>query len=120
MSDIFNFFSTSFVCDEVEGDEESVIRRRTEESMTATLLRTCPSCSKKVVKQDGCNHMTCLCGGQFCYACRGSWSGHVSGYPCDSSTEAEDLRKMEIERVKGEKEREQLGVKDRKRIGGDA
>jgi hypothetical protein len=30
----------------------------------------CPSCSAKIQKADGCNHMTCPCDAQFCYTCQ--------------------------------------------------
>ncbi|KAI0814061.1 hypothetical protein GGR55DRAFT_687061 [Xylaria sp. FL0064] len=35
--------------------------------------RTCPSCNSMVEKRLGCNHITCRCGGQFCYVCGGVW-----------------------------------------------
>ncbi|KAI8950260.1 hypothetical protein F4801DRAFT_353142 [Xylaria longipes] len=35
--------------------------------------RSCPSCNNIVEKRSGCNHMTCRCGGQFCYLCGGVW-----------------------------------------------
>ena len=109
-----------YVCDDVEGDDESKIRKKTEEAMTAALVRTCPQCSVDVLKESGCNHMTCRCGFQFCYVCRRNWSGHQSGVACVQSAEATDAQKIESERARGEREREQLGVKDRKKIGGDA
>ncbi|KAI0542647.1 hypothetical protein GGR58DRAFT_451363 [Xylaria digitata] len=35
--------------------------------------RSCPSCNNMVEKRSGCNHMTCRCGGEFCYICGGVW-----------------------------------------------
>ncbi|KAI0965131.1 hypothetical protein F4678DRAFT_453479 [Xylaria arbuscula] len=35
--------------------------------------RSCPNCNNMVEKRSGCNHMTCRCGGQFCYICGGGW-----------------------------------------------
>ncbi|KAG2496817.1 hypothetical protein HYH03_005223 [Edaphochlamys debaryana] len=32
-------------------------------------VRTCPGCRQGVVKASGCNHMTCVCGSEFCYVC---------------------------------------------------
>ena len=31
--------------------------------------RPCPSCGARIMKQDGCDKMECLCGFRFCYAC---------------------------------------------------
>ncbi|KAI1353618.1 hypothetical protein F5Y01DRAFT_275719 [Xylaria sp. FL0043] len=35
--------------------------------------RPCPSCNNMVEKGVGCNHITCRCGGQFCYVCGSVW-----------------------------------------------
>jgi hypothetical protein len=37
----------------------------------------CPSCGLWVSKTGGCNHMTCRCGGQFCYLCGDNIAGRV-------------------------------------------
>lgn len=33
--------------------------------------RKCPGCSIWIEKEEGCDHMKCLCGVHFCYKCRG-------------------------------------------------
>ncbi|CAO2210140.1 unnamed protein product [Urochloa humidicola] len=38
----------------------------------------CPRCKFIVERHDGCAHMTCRCGFQFCYACGEPWEGHSS------------------------------------------
>ena len=35
--------------------------------------KPCPACGEAVLKSDGCDHMTCLCGYQFCYRCLADW-----------------------------------------------
>ncbi|KAK7529877.1 uncharacterized protein J3D65DRAFT_597663 [Phyllosticta citribraziliensis] len=35
----------------------------------------CFRCRSMVEKTDGCNHMTCTCGAQFCYVCGTRWQG---------------------------------------------
>jgi len=47
-----------------------------EERMTDALIRTCPRCSKKFVKEIGCNKMTCTCGAMICYLCKKQIRGY--------------------------------------------
>ncbi|KAI0486635.1 hypothetical protein F4859DRAFT_308544 [Xylaria cf. heliscus] len=35
--------------------------------------KPCPNCNNMVERRSGCDHMTCRCGGQFCYICGGVW-----------------------------------------------
>ena len=108
------------VCSDVEGEDESKVRLKTEEAMTTALVRKCPKCSALILKQDGCNFMTCQCGAHFCYACRQSLdnSQHLN-HACVGVI-PDDAQQIEQERLKGERERERLGATGRKRIGGDA
>ena len=36
-------------------------------------FKQCPKCQFWVEKNTGCNHMTCMCGMQFCYQCGGNY-----------------------------------------------
>ncbi|KAF9257131.1 hypothetical protein L218DRAFT_936113 [Marasmius fiardii PR-910] len=68
-------------------------RRRQNEHDQLRLLagsrkwKKCPCCHQMIEKTDGCNHMTCRCGGQFCYKCGGLWykrsfcHSYVVGWP---------------------------------------
>lgn len=42
--------------------------------------RTCPGCSLRTSRVDGCNHMTCPCGMEWCYVCERKWNR--SHYTC--------------------------------------
>jgi hypothetical protein len=42
--------------------------------------RTCPGCSVRTTRIDGCNHMTCPCGKEWCYVCERTWNR--SHYSC--------------------------------------
>jgi hypothetical protein len=42
----------------------------------------CPLCEARVKRTEGCNHMTCICGYNFCYKCRNEWGHHNSYFRC--------------------------------------
>jgi len=46
----------------------------------AIRAKMCPGCSIRVQRIDGCNHMTCSCGMEWCYVCQCPWN--VSHYSC--------------------------------------
>ncbi|CAL5361688.1 unnamed protein product [Camellia sinensis] len=52
------------------GREDLMVR---ELAKSSSWMR-CPHCKFYVEKTDGCLHMTCRCGFQFCYACGETWS----------------------------------------------
>jgi len=41
--------------------------------ISGTKCKQCPGCKKWVEKNDGCDHITCLCGYEFCYRCGGKY-----------------------------------------------
>ena len=38
-------------------------------------VRRCPHCGHGVEKRDGCDHMTCRCGADFCWLCGADYNG---------------------------------------------
>lgn len=51
--------------------------------------RSCPNCSMRVNRIDGCNHMICPCGTHWCYVCESPWNRSHYGCvdrPPDSQT----------------------------------
>lgn len=60
--------------------QKSVIDKKTENAdrnfmnfVKGTNYKQCPNCKFWVEKSSGCNHMTCRCSYQFCYACGGMY-----------------------------------------------
>ena len=41
--------------------------------------RRCPGCSIRIQRSEGCNHMTCPCGMEWCYVCGKNWSNYHYG-----------------------------------------
>ncbi|KAK2812973.1 hypothetical protein FQN50_000994 [Emmonsiellopsis sp. PD_5] len=57
-------------CEEAN-DKKTPARQKIEEAMSEALIRTCPKCKVKIVKEDGCNKMTCVkCRTIMCYVCK--------------------------------------------------
>ena len=64
-------------CEDFDCDETQIERLEQAEA-TAKLLakdqtKICPSCKQGVTKQDGCDHLSCLCGKAWCFVCLASW-----------------------------------------------
>ena len=50
-------------CSEVEKTSHAESRKKIEEAMTQARVRECPDCGKRFFKTEGCNKMSCSCGG---------------------------------------------------------
>lgn len=58
-------------CKEAREEKGLPHRHAIEEAMSEALIRNCPKCKVKIVKEDGCNRMTCTkCHCHMCYICR--------------------------------------------------
>ena len=80
-------------CEEVtHQNRQDEGRLKIEEALSEAKMRTCPKCSKRFIKSDGCNKMTCACGMKMCYVCRKPLDkknpyGHFCQVPhCDHSS----------------------------------
>lgn len=56
-------------CSESKKENGISERHVLEEARTEALLRTCPKCKVKILKDDGCNKVVCTCGGMLCDFC---------------------------------------------------
>jgi hypothetical protein len=43
----------------------------------------CPGCRQGIDRNGGCNHMTCLCGAQFCFHCQAPWDTNRRRLTCN-------------------------------------
>ncbi len=55
-------------CDMFDADAANDGRRATQVYL-ARNTKPCPSCKTDIEKRDGCDHMTCSCGFEFCWLC---------------------------------------------------
>ncbi|KAK0671427.1 hypothetical protein QBC41DRAFT_344678 [Cercophora samala] len=71
-----------------KGSEEKKVKKNSERELwvlTRELMKKmewkrCPRCKSGVEKVDGCNHITCVCGVEWCYRCEKLWGiGHRIG-----------------------------------------
>jgi len=55
-----------------ENERKDEVRKRTfiENKMSEAMMRNCVNCKKPLVKNGGCNWVTCTCGTKMCYFCR--------------------------------------------------
>ncbi|XP_051166058.1 putative leucine-rich repeat-containing protein DDB_G0290503 [Leptopilina boulardi] len=80
-------------CERIEKNKKA--RLILEEKMTAALVRKC-RCGKEIIKDGGCNVVTCSCGESFCYFCgkSGITHDHISrgcGTPITANTDASNV-----------------------------
>ncbi|KAG4442144.1 hypothetical protein IFR05_002357 [Cadophora sp. M221] len=65
-----------FSCEEFDCDESQIERLEADEA-TAKLLsqnsKVCPACNQGVTKTEGCDHLQCRCGQQWCFECLASY-----------------------------------------------
>ena len=66
-------------CEEVQKDQGLSARHQVEEARSDAMMRTCPKCGVKIVKELGCNKMRCQCGCILCYVCKTDISGGREG-----------------------------------------
>jgi hypothetical protein len=58
-------------CEEHKKENDLTARHRVEEARSDAVMRTCPKCKVKIIKEDGCNKMVCsTCRALMCYECQ--------------------------------------------------
>ncbi|PKX99417.1 E3 ubiquitin-protein ligase RNF216 [Aspergillus novofumigatus IBT 16806] len=103
-------------CEEAKKDRGVSERHLVEEAMSEALIRNCPRCKVKIVKEFGCNKMTCpSCRCCMCYLCKkditreqyahfgyGPNACTVEDDPMRDQKEVEQAQKKTIEEIRAE------------------
>jgi len=53
--------------------------------------KRCPKCQSMIEKNEGCNHMTCRCGYEFCWLCKQDWKKTGYGHTCNKPQDVQAL-----------------------------
>lgn len=70
-----------------EGDScPERLEKMDRELMEKKKWKPCPGCKEMIEKSEGCDHMSCECGQEFCYQCGRAYNG---GLPCNCTGERE-------------------------------
>lgn len=74
---------TCLRCNELEhkGRPCDKERKIIEESLTNKNFLVCSQCSRCILKEDGCNAVTCPCGNNMCWGCKKQW-GNTDAHGC--------------------------------------
>jgi hypothetical protein len=103
-------------CDEVEKDDEVKARTKLENAMALAMIRECPKCKNRFIKQDGCNKMICSkCKTIMCYLCKQAITNgyqHFYGHgaspsnKCPLFSDNDKLHKAEVAKAADETKKE--------------
>lgn len=118
-------------CEQAKKDKGLSARHLVEEARSEAMMRKCPKCRAKIIKELGCNKMVCSCGNMMCYVCQQDISGqskdagyqhfHKAGSKCPlydaQGTERHDqdadaAEKEAIKKVKAQEGNEDLDDKE--------
>ncbi|KAI4219412.1 MAG: hypothetical protein L6R36_008339 [Xanthoria steineri] len=73
-------------CEEFKKENGLTERHQIEEARTQALLRQCPKCKKMILKEGGCNKMSCPCGAFICDYCGKDITKEVYAHFSDGPT----------------------------------
>ncbi|GAA6008064.1 E3 ubiquitin-protein ligase RNF216 [Rhodotorula paludigena] len=112
-------------CEEAARDRRLPGVHAVAEAMTAALIRTCPGCKAPILKQDGCNKLTCECGVFSCFVCREKITGYdhfgktrADGSSCPNfdDTDVRVYNEMEEARKRAQAELDPAAAEDAARL----
>ena len=59
--------------------------------VSSVRVKKCPICCHPIEKSYGCDHMTCNCGGEFCWECLTPWQSHTWGECANEKKDFEEV-----------------------------
>ena len=79
--------------------KNQVIKKREVDNSNAEFIknrtRDCPRCGTKVFRDEGCDHMRCLCGQAFCWRCKYKYTRDHEHHRCDLNERQEGRFEVE-------------------------
>ena len=83
-----------------KGNGFATLDAETQEEFLKMGIKTCPGCKGGVMQRDGCDHMSCPCGTEFCFRCQGIFTGYYSSHNCPG--EDGDIERPKDPRLRGD------------------
>lgn len=83
-----------------KGNGFATLDAETQEEFLKMGIKTCPGCKTGVMQEDGCDHMSCPCGIEFCFRCQGIFTGYSSSHNCPG--EGGDIERPKDPRLRGD------------------
>jgi hypothetical protein len=77
----FNY--TTAICKTSNAGVVSELQFQSFLNWNARKIKKCPRCHRAIQKAEGCVHMICICGYQFCWRCLAKWRGHGGNCPVE-------------------------------------
>ena len=89
-------------------DRTRVIRDDANAEFIRANTRNCPKCNSKIWRTEGCNHMTCTCGANFCWRCRHVYVRNHEHHDCslNNANEGEGVTEHVVSDQRSVKSRE--------------
>ena len=83
-----------------KGNGFATLDAETQKEFLKMGIKTCPGCKTGVMQEDGCDHMSCPCGIEFCFRCQGIFTGYSSSHNCPG--EGGDIERPKDPRLRGD------------------
>ncbi|OQV18589.1 putative E3 ubiquitin-protein ligase ARI9 [Hypsibius exemplaris] len=98
-------------------DDDPWLRYSQRARQVTTQTKSCPNCRQKMEKGEGCNHMTCFCGTEFCWLClkRTDDEDYYSDHDCGKEKPFDSTKLKDVLVVVGREDSYRAAVELRSR-----